>query len=127
MKRRQPSIWLLPRPTVPHAEAGLWQVSYLPFPAFANGSAKDVTPPGLVLSGQTAYPQGWFSFSAAEAAKKLPAGARDAIFHVRVFPVAGEGSIVGQPSNVMRLFYGIKLPPQEPSNLRHGGSAGQRA
>ena len=92
--------------TVPHAEAGLWQVSYLPFPAFANANAKDVKPPGLILSGQTAYPQGWFSFSAAEAAKKLPAGARDAIFHVRVFPVAGKGSIVGQPSNVMRLFYG---------------------
>ncbi len=103
--------------TVPHAEAGLWQVSYLPFPAFANGSAKDMTPPGLVLSGQTAYPQGWFSFSAAEAAKKLPAGAKEAIFHVRVFPVAGEGSIVGQPSNVMRLFYGMKLPPQEPYKI----------
>ena len=101
--------------TVPHAEAGLWQVSYLPFPAFA--SAKDVKPPGLVLSGKTAYPQGWFSFSAAEAAKKLPAGARDAIFHVRVFPVAGKGSIVGQPSNLMRLFYGKNLPPQEPVKI----------
>ena len=103
--------------TIPHAEAGLWQVSYLPFPAFANAGAKDVKPPGLVLSGQTAYPQGWFSFSAAEAAKKMPAGARDAIFHVRVFPVAGKGSIVGQPSNVMRLFYGKKLPPQEPVKI----------
>ena len=103
--------------TVPHSEAGLWQVSYLPFPPFGNGSAKDVTPPGLVLSGQTAYPQGWFSFSAADAAKKLPVGATEAIFHVRVFPVAGEGNIVGQPSNVMRAFYGIKLPPQEPYKI----------
>lgn len=102
---------------VPHAEAGLWQVSYLPFPAFANASAKDVTPPGLVASGQTAYPQGWFSFNAAEAAKKLPAGATEAIFHVRVFPAAGEGNIVGQPSNVMRAFYGLKLPPQEPYKI----------
>lgn len=103
--------------TVPHTEAALWQVSYLPFPAFGNGSAKDVTPPGLVLSGQTAYPQGWFSFSAADAAKKLPAGATEAIFHVRVLPVAGEGNIVGQPSNVMRAFYGLKLPPQEPYKI----------
>lgn len=102
---------------IPHAEAGLWQVSYLPFPAFANASARDVKPLGLVLSGQTAYPQGWFSFNAADAAKKLPAGARDAIFHVRVFPVAGNGSIVGQPSNVMRAFWGVKLPPQEPYKI----------
>jgi hypothetical protein len=103
--------------SVPHAEAGLWQVSYLPFSAFANGSAQDVTPPGLVLSGKTAYPQGWFSFSAADAAKKLPAKADQAIFHIRVLPVAGEGQIVGQPSNVMRAFYGVKLPPQEPYKI----------
>ncbi len=102
---------------VPHAEAGLWQVSYLPFPAFKNSSAMDVTPPGLVLSGQTAYPQGWFSFSAADATKKLPAAATEAIFHIRVLPVAGKGQIVGQPSNVMRAFYGLKLPPQEPYKI----------
>ena len=102
---------------IPHTEAGLWQVSYLPFPAFANASATDLTPPGLVLSGQTDYPQGWFSFSALEAAKKLPAGAKEAIFHIRVLPVAGKGQIVGQPSNVMRAFYGVKLPPLEPYKI----------
>ncbi|MGH6854351.1 MAG: hypothetical protein ACREDN_02915 [Aestuariivirga sp.] len=102
---------------IPHAEKGLWQVSYLPFPAFANASAADLTPPGLVLSGETDYPQGWFSFSALEAAKKLPAGAREAIFHIRVLPVAGESQIVGQPTNVMRAFYGVKLPPQEPYKI----------
>ena len=47
----------------------------------------------------------------------MPAGAKEAIFHVRVFPVAGEGTIVGQPSNVMRRFWGTKLPPQEPYKI----------
>lgn len=103
--------------SVPHTEAALWQVSYLPFAAFANGSASDLTPPGLVLSGQINYPQGWLSFNALDAAKKLPTGAKEAIFHIRVLPVAGEGQIIGQPSNVMRAFYGVKLPPQEPYEI----------
>ena len=103
--------------SVPHIEAAIWQVSYLPYPAFANGTAADLTPPGLVLSGQINYPQGWLSFSALEAAKKLPAGADQAIFHIRVLPVAGDGQIVGLPSNVMRAFYGVKLPPQEPYKI----------
>ena len=103
--------------SVPHTEAALWQVSYLPFPAFANGGATDLTPHGLVLSGQINYPQGWLSFSALEAAKKLPPGAGQAIFHIRVLPVANGGQIVGQPSYVMRAFYGVKLPPQEPYKI----------
>ncbi len=51
--------------------------------------------------------------------RSLPGGAKDAIFHVRVLPVAGTGAgdIVGQPSNVMRVFYGARLPPQEPYKI----------
>jgi hypothetical protein len=104
---------------VPHAEGAWWQVSYLPFPPFANASVSDRNPPGLVASGRHDYRQGGFLFDAGEAAGKLPGGAKDAIFHVRVLPVAGSGTgdIVGQPSNVMRVFYGARLPPQEPYKI----------
>jgi hypothetical protein len=102
---------------VPHAEGVLWQVSYLPFPPFARANAADLAPPGLVLSGYLNFRQSWLSFGAAEAAKKLPPGAKEAIFHIRVLPVAAQANIVGQPSNVMRAYYGLQLPPQEPYKI----------
>lgn len=106
---------------VPHAGGGLWQVSYLPFPPFANASDQDYVPPGLLLAGRDHRVGGFFSFDLRVLAEDLPAaamapGGPGAILHVRVLPVTtvGTGEIVGQPSNVMRIFYGAEAPEPEP-------------
>jgi hypothetical protein len=101
---------------VPHAVGARWQVSYLPFPAFSNGADIDTDPPGLVATGLVEVIQGWFAFDLKELATDLPPGSGEAIFNIRVLPVATSGSerIVGHPSNVMKVFYGAKLPPPEP-------------
>lgn len=101
---------------VPYATGARWQISYVPFPAFANAIDTDRNPPNLLKSGTVATQQGWFSFDLKELFARLPAGASQAVFHVRVLPVAfGDGErIVGQPSNTIRVLYGAKLPPQEP-------------
>lgn len=106
---------------VPHAGGGLWQVSYLPFPAFANASEQDYDPPGLLLSGRDDRVGGLVNFDLRVLAEDLPAGAMapggpGAILHVRVLPVTtvGTGEIVGQPSNVMRIYYGAEAPEPEP-------------
>ena len=94
----------------------IWQISYAPFPPFANASDVDLDPPNLLKSGTVSSQQGWYSFDLKELHSRLPAGANQAIFHVRVLPVAiADGErIVGQPSNTMRVLYGAKLPPPEP-------------
>ena len=101
---------------VPYATGARWQISYAPFPPFANASDVDLDPPNLLKSGTVSSQQGWFSFDLKELHSRLPAGANQAIFHVRVLPVAiADGErIVGQPSNTMRVLYGAKLPPPEP-------------
>ncbi len=100
---------------VPHASGALWQVSYLPFPPFAKGASSDIEPEGLLASDIADVKEGWFAFDPKELAVDLPGGAKEAILHVRVLPVAaGSGRIVGQPSNTMRVFYGADLPPQPP-------------
>lgn len=101
---------------VPYATGARWQISYAPFPPFANAGDADLNPPNLLKSGTVSSQQGWFSFDLKELHARLPAGANQAIFHVRVLPVAiADGErIVGQPSSTMRVLYGLKLPPQEP-------------
>ncbi len=101
---------------VPHASGARWQASYLPFPAFSNGSDIDKDPPGLVATGLVELVQGRFSFDLKELATDLPPGTGQAIFYIRALPVATTGSerVVGQPSNVMKVYYGTKLPPPEP-------------
>ncbi|WP_457941080.1 hypothetical protein [Mesorhizobium sp. 10J20-29] len=101
---------------VPHSGSARWQVSHLPFPPFSNGSARDIEPPGLVESDVVRSVEGSFSFDLRETAHRLPRGTASTILHVRVLPLAaaGFGQVVGQPSNVMRIFYGAELPPQEP-------------
>ena len=100
---------------VPYAGGALWQVSYFPFPSFGNGSKEDLEPRGLVFSGRANTTSGFFSFDVRALAEKLPANATAAIFHVRILPASavGFGQIVGQPSNVMRIYYGAE-PPQAP-------------
>ncbi len=100
---------------VPHASGALWQVSYLPFPPFGNGSETDIEPYGLLASDLSDVAEGRFAFDPKELAGELPEGATQAILHVRVLPVAaGTGRIVGQPSNTMRVYYGAAPPPPAP-------------
>ncbi|MEX1179712.1 MAG: hypothetical protein WEB63_02715 [Cucumibacter sp.] len=105
---------------VPLAGGALWQVSYLPFPAFANASDADFAPPGLLFSGRQDRVSSFYEFDLKAIAENLPdfprAGAEGHILHFRILPVAssGFGQIIGQPSNVMRVYYGAKLPEQPP-------------
>jgi hypothetical protein len=102
---------------VPHAERALWQVSQSPFPPFA-GTDIDLRPPGLVASGETGFREGGFSFHPAAIKAKLKGQGGGAMLHVRILPVAGQGgNIVGRPSNSMRIYYGAKMPPQEPIKI----------
>lgn len=106
---------------VPHAGGALWQVSTEPFPEFAEATPGDYDPPGLVFSGRQDKTRNSYDFDFAELAAKVPAppsGARGVgtIFYIRVLPVAfnGLGEIVGQPSNVMRVYYGFDAPEPPP-------------
>lgn len=100
---------------VPHASGALWQVSYLPYPPFGNGSESDIEPQGLLASDVADIKEGWFAFDPKDLAKDLPGGSGPAIFYVRVLPVAaGSGRVVGRPSNMMRVYYGAEPPQQEP-------------
>jgi hypothetical protein len=100
---------------VPHAERALWQVSESPFALFA-GTETELHPAGLLASGETGFREGGFSFQAAAIKAKLKGGG--AILHVRIVPMAGQGgTIVGRPSNVMRIYFGAKMPPQEPVKI----------
>ncbi|WP_419909494.1 hypothetical protein [Hoeflea sp.] len=101
--------------TVPHASGALWQVSYLPYPPFGNGSEADIEPQGLLASDVSDIKEGWFAFDPKELSKDLPGGGGPAIFYVRILPVAaGSGRVVGQPSETMRIYYGADPPQQEP-------------
>ncbi|MEM9105415.1 MAG: hypothetical protein AAGC96_07140 [Pseudomonadota bacterium] len=101
---------------VPHATAALWQVSYLPFPPFSEGSETDLSPQGLLDYETVSVSEGWFSFDPRHLTADLPGGAGPAILHVRVLPVsqAGLEQVIGQPSNTMRIFYGAGLPEAPP-------------
>lgn len=101
---------------VPFAGAALIQVSHLPFPDFANGAEEDYEPDGLVFSGRTDGKAGYFDLDMAVLGEALPPGITEAIFHVRILPVSNValGAAVGQPSNVMRVYYGVEPPEAEP-------------
>lgn len=101
---------------VPHASGALWQVSYLPFPPFAQGSETDLSPQGLLDYEVVNIKDGWFSIDLKELTKDLPGGEGPAIMHVRVLPISETGleQVVGMPSNTMRIFYGTDLPQQPP-------------
>ena len=101
---------------VPYAGGVLIQVSHQPFPPFGNLSDTDFDPVGLVFSGRSDGATGFFELDLDVLAEQLPAGTGGATFHVRILPVSSValGSVVGQPSNVMRVFFGEPLPEREP-------------
>lgn len=94
-----------------------WQVASQPFGAFTGGSQTDLDPAGLAVSGEGANPKGSFFPDFKDIAGKLAKGsAAPDSFYVRVLPLAkaGSGKVVGQPSNVVRVYYAGRPPPQEP-------------
>ncbi len=109
---------------IPHAGGFLWQVATAPFPAFGKGTASDVKPPHLVASGTFAgavhdVP---IDFRALAGAGKGPSQIRrlpPGIFYVRIVPVVAPGAnvLAGTPSNVIKVYYGEKPPPQPPLKL----------
>ena len=105
---------------VPGANGARWQVATTPFPAFAGGGAGDLEPPGLAASGEGPSRQGALFPDFKEIAGKLPkSGAAPESFYVRILPLSkpGSGKVVGQPSNVIRVYYFGTPPPQEPVKI----------
>ncbi len=109
---------------IPHAGGFLWQVATAPFPAFGKGSPSDFKPPHLVASGEFAgsahdVPIDFQQLAGAGKGpariRKLPPG----IFYVRIVPITAPGVkvLAGTPSNVIKVYYGKKPPPQPPLHL----------
>jgi hypothetical protein len=106
---------------VPNAKGVLWQVNKSPFPPFRAGDPSVLDPPGLVASGLVTQVEGDFSVDFGNLPKpslwpgpslKSPLPIP---WYVRVLPVAGGGdppSLVGQPSNLVRVF-DKEMPPPE--------------
>ena len=111
---------------IPHAGGFLWQVATAPFPPFGKGAPADFAPPHLVASGT-------FAGAAHDVPVDFKALANSgsgigkarlhmpppAVFYVRIVPVIAPGVKVfaGTPSNVIKVYYGQKPPPQPPLKL----------
>ncbi len=111
---------------VPHAGGFLWQVATAPFPPFGKGSPSDFKPPQLVASGAfTGAAHGVpIDFKALADSGSGIGQARlhmppPAAFYVRIVPIVAPGTkvLAGTPSNVIKVYYGKKPPPQPPLKL----------
>ena len=111
---------------IPHAGGFLWQVATAPFPAFGKGKPSDFKPPHLVASGEFAgsahnIPVDFRALAdggtgIGKARLHLPP---PAVFYVRIVPIVAPRVKVftGTPSNVIKVYYGQKPPPQPPLKL----------
>ncbi len=114
--------------TIPHAEAGLWQVSYLPFPAFANAGAKDVKPARPRPVGADRLSTGLVLVQCGGGRQEIAGGRQGCDFPCSRIP-CGRQRIDCWPA----LKCDAPLLRQKTStagagqDLRHGGGAGQRA
>lgn len=98
---------------IPGATAVRWQVSTRPFPAFRVGAPANLDPEGLVAQGDADGARGRIEGDFKQLLRKLPpAQRRPANLFLRVLPLAaaGTGTIVGQPSNVIRVYYAATIP-----------------
>jgi hypothetical protein len=100
----------------PHAGGALWQVSRLGYLPFDGGAKTDLEPSGLVESGKGDGKHGSFAVDFKKHRGALPPG--DQPFSVRILPIASavKPGIVGQPSNVIGVYYG-NMPAQPPAPL----------
>lgn len=105
---------------VPHANAFLWQVTTAPYPAFGKGVPSDFSPPHLVASGEFTgsvhdIPIDFQQLAGAPTGRTIPPGS----FYIRILPTTAPGKkiLAGTPSNVIRVYYTEKPPPQPPLHL----------
>lgn len=93
----------------------LWQISRKAFPAFAGGKASDMSPNGLVKSGQGKNQFGLFIVDFKPIRQNVP---NSKPFYARAIPVDGTGKkAVGKPTNVIKIYYG-KGPTQPPTKFK---------
>lgn len=107
--------WSIDR--VPNATIAVWQVSTKPFPAFTGGR-EDNQFDGLVKYSVVADPKdnsGNFAIDFSAIEQEAGLTTPPSAFYVRIIPFSGliNGESVGQPSNVIQIFYGTEAPPQE--------------
>ena len=105
---------------IPRAGGFFWEVTTAPFPAFGKGAPSDFSPPHLVASGEFGgaahdISVDFGTLGSAANAHTPPPG----IFYVRILPIvaAGVKALAGTPSNIIRVYYGQKPPPQPPLHL----------
>lgn len=102
---------------VPNATIAVWQVSTKPFPAFTGGP-EDTQFEGLVKYSVVADPtdnSGNFAIDFGAIEQEAGLTTPPDSFYVRIIPFSGllNGQSVGQPSNVIQIFYGKEAPPLE--------------
>ena len=95
-----------------NATGVIWQVSIEPYPEFKGGKQYDLNPVGLVATGKKKGSNTFFTIDlvAAQAkAKELVPNRSKLILYARVLPIDDSSNIVGQPSNDMKIYYGVKM------------------
>ncbi|MGI9350059.1 MAG: hypothetical protein ACR2O3_00735 [Rhizobiaceae bacterium] len=100
---------------VPDATVALWQVSTVPFPAFA-GEEESTNFKELTKWSVVAHPadnRGSFEIDFNTVIAEANLDAPPESFYVRIIPLSGllNGKPVGLPSNVIRVYYGGQEPP----------------
>ncbi len=95
-----------------------WQIATQPFPVF--GSREDLNPPGLLASGTEPGPSRGFPVDL-KTIVGTPQGRAKPFdkLHIRILPIAKPGTeiVVGQPSNVIGVYYASVPPPQPPIRI----------
>jgi len=91
---------------VPNAQGALWQVNQAPFGLFRLG--EDATALQIAVSGKGSGAQGSFSVDFANIPRPPlgmgRTGVNEPLWYVRVLPLGSSGTVVGQPSNVIRVY-----------------------
>ena len=108
---------------VPDATVALWQISTKPFPTFSD-SEEDTSFDGLIKWSVAADPEdnrGTLEIDFGELEKEADLQTQPESFYVRVIPFSGliNGKAVGQPSNVIRVYYGGDEPPPPEIDLSY--------
>ncbi len=114
--------WIVEK--VPGAAGVLWQASERPFPPFQGGSNRDLKPNGLLgsalLYGKSGAKSGTFypdfkTLWAKRSSGRLKLPNRPNMY-VRALPVGSRRplKVVGQPTNTLGVYYGIREPGQTP-------------
>ncbi|MGI9352640.1 MAG: hypothetical protein ACR2O3_13835 [Rhizobiaceae bacterium] len=108
---------------VPDATVALWQVAAKPFPAF-TGQEEKAQFDGLLKWSVVANPnnnRGEIEIDFGEVELEAGLQVPPESFYVRIIPYSGilNGKPVGQPSNVMQIYYSEEVPPPPEIDMSH--------